>query len=39
MGDQRRLGNNLRGLSKLIIEDIFNEAWPIAEMEINLFRK
>lgn len=39
MADERRIGNELRGFSKLLLEEIGNEAWPIAQMETQLFKK
>ena len=39
MGDERRLGNQLRGLNKLILDEIQVELWKLVTLEIELLCK
>jgi hypothetical protein len=36
MGEERRLGNSLRGFSRLLLEEIENECWPLILIEKSL---
>jgi hypothetical protein len=36
MGEERRLGNGLRGFSRLLLEEIENECWPLIIIERSL---
>lgn len=39
MGDERRLGNHLRGLNKLILDEIQVEISKLVSLEIELLCK
>lgn len=39
MGDSRRLGNKLKGLSNLLLAEIEEYVWPVIEQEIELLEK
>lgn len=36
MGEERRLGNGLRGFSRLLLEEIESECWPLILVERSL---
>lgn len=36
MGEERRLGAGLRGFSRLLLEEIENECWPLVLIERSL---
>jgi hypothetical protein len=39
LSNERKIGRNLKGLSKLVLGEIEAKVWEVVELEIQLFHK